>query len=105
MGMNWIDEDFIKLYTRDTVTWKLLPWQGKALLPLLLRKLDRAGVADVDGANSPSEAAQAVAELVDLPEEVVRPGLEALIKRGVLQLASGRLVAPNFIKAQEGAGE
>ena len=88
----------MRVYTRDTATWKLLPWQGRALLPLILRKLDRAGVADLGEAETPAEA---VAALVDLPEEVCAVGLPALLKRGVLVLQGGRLWAPKFVEAQE----
>ena len=96
--MDFANERYVRVYTRDTATWKLLPWQGRALLPLILRKLDRAGVADLGEAETPAEA---VAALVDLPEEVCAVGLPALLKRGVLVLQGGRLWAPKFVEAQE----
>lgn len=94
--MRWEDERYVRLYTRDTATWKLLPWQGRALLPLLLRKCDRAGIIDVG-----DDDTDGVAALVDLPTEVVEPGLAALVKRGVLEKSKGSLVFPKFIEAQE----
>lgn len=96
--MDFANERYVRIYTRDTATWKLLPWQGRALLPLILRKLDRAGVADLGEAETPAEA---VAALVDLPEEVCAVGLSALLKRGVLVLQGGQLRAPRFVEAQE----
>ena len=94
--MNWEDERYVRVYIRDTVTWKVLPWQGRCLLPLLLRKADRAGCVDISGAG-----AEGVAALVDIPLEVAQPGLEALFLRGVVQQRDDVLVFPKFIKAQE----
>ena len=97
MTLRFEDERYVRLYTRDTVTWKLLPWQGKALLPLLLRKVDRAGVADLGD----TEMAEGVAALTDLPIEVVEPGLDALILRGVVVVRLGRLIMPRYVEGQE----
>lgn len=97
--MRWEDERYVRLYTRDTVTWKLLPWQAKALLPLMLRKLDRVGVVDLGGEDS----VDAVTALVELPREVVAVGLEALLKRDVSRLVDGALILPKFLDAQETA--
>lgn len=94
--MRFEDERYVRLFTRDTATWKLLPWQSKALLPLLLRKLDRAGLADVG-----DEGLEGVAALIDMPLELVEAGMPALLKRGVFTLVGGRLLMPNFLVAQE----
>lgn len=96
--MRWEDERYVRLYTRDTITWKMLPWQGKALLPLLMRKVDRAGLLDV-GEHGPD----GLAALVELPVEVVSEGLAALVKTKTAQWTDdGRaLFLPNFLRAQE----
>lgn len=95
--MRWEDERYCRLYTRDTATWTMLPWQARCLLPLLLRKLDRAGVLDV----LEGEEAAALSGLLQVPVEVVEVGLAALIGRRVLVLDGGQLVMPNFMMAQE----
>lgn len=95
--MRWEDERYVRLYTRDSATWALLPWQGRCLLPLLLRKVDRAGVLEV----LEGEEVAALAELVKVPEEVVGPGLEALQKRGTVVIRAGKLQLPTFLAAQE----
>lgn len=41
--MDWQDERFVRLYTRDTADWLTWPWQSRALFPLLMRKADRVG--------------------------------------------------------------
>jgi hypothetical protein len=96
--VRWEDERYVRLYTRDTITWKMLPWEGKALLALLFRKVDRAGLIDVG-----DYGAEGVAALVDLPTDVVSEGLAALIKAKTVQWAEGGtvLLVPNFLTAQE----
>jgi hypothetical protein len=94
--MRWEDERYVRLYTRDTVTWKLLPWQAKCLIPLLMRKLDRQGIADVG-----SDGLAGIAVLTDLPLELVEAAWPELVKRGVFTLESGRVSMPNYMAAQE----
>lgn len=94
--MRWEDERYVRVYTRDTATWKTLPWQARALLPLLMRKLDRAGLMELGG-----EGASGIAAVLDLPATVVRPGLAALVKKGVVVMTDTTLVMPNFLEAQE----
>jgi hypothetical protein len=94
--MRWEDERYVRLYTRDTATWKLLGWQGRFVLMSLLRVVDRAGLLSFEG-----EAVEAVAATCDLPERVARQGLEALQKRGVVQTTGQGLALPNFLPAQE----
>lgn len=94
--MDWRDERYVRIYVRDTASWLLGPWQARALLPLIARKLNRAGVMDLG-----EDGVEAIAALVHLPVEVVEPGLAWWIKRGTLKAVSGKLVMPNFLDAQE----
>ena len=96
--MNWSDERYVRLYTRDTPEWVALPWQAKALWPLLLRRMDRAGVIEVrPGARRVSM----LAGLVQLPLELVEVGLAALLDDGCLVATTEGLVSPNYLAAQE----
>lgn len=95
--MDWENERYVRLFTRDTLTWRLLGWQGQAVLALLSRKLDRAGVLDTDG----EPPALVVAAVTGIPEEISRIGLAALVDRGVVEVGDRVLVMPNFIEAQE----
>lgn len=95
--MDWADEHYVKLFTRDTVTWKLWPWQAKCLLPLLERKVDAAGFLPC-GTHDP---AMAVAAVVEIPTDVVRPGLDAMIATGTVELVDRQLLLVNFVAAQE----
>lgn len=94
--MRWEDEHYVKLYVRDTPTWKAMAWQAKAVWPLLMRKLDKAGLMDCG-----SLGRRAVALMVDLPDEVVTPGLRSLEELGVIAWHGNTLEAPNFEDAQE----
>lgn len=95
--MNWPDERYVKLYVRDTANWQMLPWQSKALLPLLLRKFDGAGIMDT----GKHDKTRAVALIVGIPADIVGPGLDGLVADGVVQHIEGGLICPNFIDSQE----
>jgi hypothetical protein len=100
--MRWEDEDYVRVYTTDTPTWKLWKWETRTLLLLLLRKVDKAGLRDL-GDNDPIEA---IAALVELPVEIVEIGLPALLKPGrngkpaTVELRGSLLVIVNYIEAQ-----
>lgn len=91
--MRWADEDFVRVQRQDNRAWKALPWQGKALFPLLLRKVNGDGFAD-----TLDDAAGDVAALTDLPREVVVVGLLALVREGMVTRAPGGLSIPNFVR-------
>ena len=94
--MNFGDERYVRVYTRDTAGWLMMPWQARAVFPLLLRKADRAGIIDLDG-----EGVEALAVLIGLPLDVTEVGVQALAKRGSVLLSEHRLLIPKFIEAQE----
>lgn len=100
--MDWSDEPWVKLYTRDTATLMAVRWQGRLVLWELMRKVDRAGVLDVE-ADSDEERDALVAELLRLPHEVCAEGIARLIRYGVVVAQPGHLVLANFIEAQEAA--
>jgi uncharacterized phage protein (TIGR02220 family) len=94
--VDYANERWVRLYVRDTTTWKLLPWEAKALLALTLRKVDRSGVLDVG-----DEGHEGLAAQVEMPPEVVEVAVGHLVKRGVLTFNGHAYVFPNFIDAQE----
>jgi hypothetical protein len=93
--VEFADEPYVRLYTRDTKTWLRLGFEGQTVLMFLLRKLDRAGV--LDGIEEP---ASDVALITGVPTEIVRIGLERLLERRVFEIVGDRLVMPNFLRAQ-----
>lgn len=94
--MDWSNERYVRLYTRDTTTWKVMDWFGRATLMFLLRKVDRAGVLDVG-----EHGTQGVAAVLEVPLDVVDRGLPQLLQLGVVVQTAGRYVMPKFLEAQE----
>lgn len=96
--MDWSNERYIRLYTRDSTTWKLLDWRGRMVLAFMMRKATRAGVIDVDG-----HGAVGLAALIEVPIDIVEAGIEQLTnpKIGVVHATRTAYVIPNFLEAQE----
>ena len=95
--MDYGNERWIRVYTRDTTTWKLIDWRARTVLLHLLRKVDRAGVLDVG-----EDGIDGLAAVLELPiGEVVEPGLHQLVTRGTVVATGAAYVIPNFITAQE----
>ena len=93
--MNFEDERFVKIYPRNTTNWKLLGWEGRCVLMMLLREVDRAGCLDLEG------GMEGLALLLDLPPDVTERGFSACVKRGCVVLNENTATIPNFVKAQE----
>lgn len=94
--MNWSDERYVRLYTRDTTTWKLLGWEARTVLLHLLRKVDRAGVLDVG-----DDGMDGLIAVLELPQHVVEAGIAQLERRSVVLFKAHAYVMPNFLAAQE----
>jgi hypothetical protein len=95
--MNFEDEDYVRYYTRDTVSWRALGWEGQTVMALMLHgKFDRSGVFDCDS----HEPDAAVSLVTGLPLEVVQAGLPRILKAGTWVAKDGKLVWPKFIHAQ-----
>jgi hypothetical protein len=93
--MDWANERYVRIYTRDTRTTKLVGWEGRAVLWEVLRKVDRAGV--MEGVRT----AEDLALMVDIPLEFVRVALDRMISVGAVELSDMGLVVPNYLPAQE----
>lgn len=94
--MDWSNESYVRLYIRDTVTWKRLRWQGQTVLMHLLRKVDRSGL--MDGIEN---IILDVSIMTGLPEDVVESGMKSLFDEGVFTQKGTTLFMPNFLDAQE----
>lgn len=95
--MDFANERYVRLYVRDTVTWKRLGWDGQNALTQLLRKADRAGVVDLGGI----EPWEALAVLCGAPEAAARLGVARAIELGCVVHDADRLVFPRYIEANE----
>lgn len=94
--MRWEDENYVKLYARDTPTWRAMRWEAKALLPLLLRVLDKAGLLECGDLGR-----AAIGLMTGLPEEVAAAGLADLERLGTVGWHGNVLEMPKFEEAQE----
>lgn len=95
--MRFADERYVRVYTRDTGNWIRMPWEARALFMETLRKVDRAGVIDLDA----DEPIETLADMVRMPVDVVRQAMTHLERRGWVTLDGSRLSVPNFVEAQE----
>jgi hypothetical protein len=93
--MNFEDEPYVRLYTRDTKTWLKLGFEGQTVLMHLMRKLDRAGVLD-----DVTDPVEDVALVIQAPLDFVRVGLQRLLKSGTLEIRGARLVVPRYVEGQ-----
>jgi hypothetical protein len=97
--MDWSNERWVRVYTRDTVTWQLLSFDAKAMLCLLLRKCDRSGRIALGGRGL--RVLGAVVGHTDLWEPRLRLAVDELLAEGVAIEDAGDLLFPRFLEAQE----
>jgi hypothetical protein len=96
--MRWEDEQFVKVYVRDTVDWLALSYDARSLFLHLLRKVDRAGILPLG-----RHGRRGVAVLLGALDAWSRLelALAELEQDGCLRVEGDRLVIPNFTAAQE----
>lgn len=95
--MDWTNERYVRLYTRDSTNWKRIGWDGQCVLMAILRKVDRAGTLDLSGL----EPWEAIALHTGAPDDVSKRGVEGLLRTDTAVVRGGSLVLPSFIAAQE----
>ena len=95
--MDWTDERWVKLYTRDTTDWLALSWQAQGLFVLILRKVNRAGVIDLGRAGKRGLAAHVGGASAWASLE---PHLDELLDDGCVTFDGIALRVPNFVTAQ-----
>lgn len=95
--MNFEEEDYVRVYTRDTATWNALGWEGQCVLLQTMRKVGRRTGEFEVGTLDPVEA---LAFALRAPVKSVRVGLERMTSLGVAVIAEGKIVLPKFLRAQ-----
>jgi hypothetical protein len=96
--VNFEDEQYVRLYTRKTITSKRLGWEGRTVLWHLMCEADRAGIILVG--DGPLDEALGVL-LVDLPEDVIKAAIPRLESQGVTKRHGNKLLLVRFQEAQE----
>jgi len=105
--MDWENERYVRVYTRDTADLLAIGWQGRLVWYELVRKADRAGLVD-------SVEPAVLAEMLRIPREVIEVGLANILERrmAVVTLrdrnvtdghatSEQALYLPNYVDAQE----
>jgi len=92
--MDWSNEDYVRLYTRETADDLELSWEAIALWRAMICKFDRSGVIPVRN-GWPS-----IARMVRMPVDVVERAGPELVTDGRVRVTKHGFVAPNFTEAQ-----
>ena len=95
--MDFSNEPYVRVYTRNTTTWRRLEWQGQCVLIQMLRVVDRSGVLDIEDMTP----AEAVSLHTGMPPDVAADGMARLLELGVCAHNGSALLFPRFLDAQE----
>lgn len=93
--MDFADEPYVRLYTRRTLTSRLLGWEGRVVLRMMLDEFDGAGIFPIRG-----DAAVCIAAVTELPLELARVGLERLIETETWRITESVIAWPTYEEAQ-----
>lgn len=94
--MDFADESYVRLYPRETLTSKLLGWEGRAVMyAMLAGKFDAAGLFHFRG--SPERAVSAI---TDIPIEIVKVGLARLVETETWVIGLNVISWPTYEEAQ-----
>jgi hypothetical protein len=93
--MNFADEPYVRLYTRKTLTHKLLGWEGRAVLRAMIDEFDPAGIFEIRG-----DAAHCISAVTDIPLEVVQVGLARLLETETWIVTGRAITWPTYEEAQ-----
>lgn len=93
--MDWSNEPYVRVYTRETDDDLALSWEAMALWNQLLKRFDRSGFVET------RRGARGIAAITRIPLPVVESALPELLEDGRLVAAEGGFIAPNYVAAQE----
>jgi uncharacterized phage protein (TIGR02220 family) len=92
--MDWSNEEYVRVYTRETPDDIDLSWEALAMWGRLLTKFDRSGRLPVRNGWA------SVARLIRWPADVVERVGPELVRDGRVRMIEAGLFAPNFVDAQ-----
>jgi hypothetical protein len=100
--VNFEDERYVRLYTRDTPRWISWRWETRAVFEELLRKVDRTGRIEWPA----RVGTKALAESLRIPHRVVAAALEQLAEQDgpndtpTIVLGAGWLTLTKYVEGQ-----
>lgn len=92
--MDWSNEPYVRLYTRETTDDLELSWDALALWRALLCKFDRSGLMEA------RHGWASVARAVRCDVERIEAAGAELVRDGRVRLVKGGVFAPNYVAAQ-----
>jgi len=92
--MDWENEHFIKVYTRETDDDLALSWEARAVWDAAMKRFDRSGVITT------KRGPRGLAAILRIPATVVERVIEELLSDGRLIATDVGYVAPNYVAAQ-----
>jgi hypothetical protein len=95
--VDWSNERYVRIYTRDTETVLLQSWQARHIFREMCRKCDRAGVIEC---RTGVRGLAVILNMASDAEVVARHLPELLADGSVREIAIGYFL-PNFVDAQE----
>lgn len=93
--MDWSNEPYVRVYTRETDDDLSLSWEARALWDRLMTKFDRSGLVET------KRGPRGLAAITRIPAVVIERVLPELLADGRLVEVAAGYMAPNFIAAQE----
>jgi hypothetical protein len=96
--MDWENEEWVKLYRRETPEWLSLSWKARGLFRLLMTRVDPSGVLEVGRRGREAVLAALVIPRSEWPEALA--ALDELIDDGCLIMGERAIVMPGFLDAQ-----
>jgi hypothetical protein len=93
--MNFEDEPYVRLYTRKTLTHRLLGWEGRAVQRAMIDEFDAAGIFEIRG-----DAARCISTITEIPIEIVQVGLARLVETETWVVTARVITWPTYEEAQ-----
>jgi hypothetical protein len=94
MGIDWSNEDYARLYKRETDDDLLLSWEARAVWHEFLKRCDKGGLLET------KRGVRGFAALIRIPVEVVERVLQELLEDGRLRSVPNKgFVSPNYVSA------
>lgn len=93
--MDWSNENYVRLYTRETDDDLVLSWEARAVWHEMLKRFDRSGFMAI------KRGRRGLAAMVRMPLEVVERVIPELLDDGRIREIEAGYIAPNFMEAQE----
>lgn len=94
MAIDWPNEDFARLYKRETDDDLLLSWEALAVWHMFLKRCDKSGLLET------KRGVRGLAALLRIPHEVIERVLQELLEDGRLRsIPHHGFMAPNYVNA------